>query len=909
MADPILVKNNGSPRAILRKVNDFGIDAYDLVAPPRRLVGGDESFSLVEANVDTRRVEKDATPSSLLSDLPAHDNWPSMSQRTAARALATFLIVSDPQRRLEARKAATLTHQLSLVQHIMKSDNLRRVLIADEVGLGKTIEAGLLVKQVLEQEPRLRILYLAPARLARNVATEFREKLDLDARCWLAGSASDARLADDQLVIASIQKAVFDKNHQHVVDSGPWDILIVDECHHLSDWGMDGGKPNRSYRLVSQLAQGIPPGGRLILMSGTPHQGSEVRFKNLLKLLSDSGNKTEAATGKVIYRTKDRVRDWHGRPLFPSREIRPATVLRLGEDYESWYNSVGELYDVADQTSVTARASGWAKGQALQWTASSVQAGLAFLCRLAIRRLNWTTDDQTLTSALKALRPFRGGPLDEPIHSLYGRFSKQARAQISEEDLLDDEEEVGEENWKPDAHKLACLIEQGVDLIHSPAATAKWDALERIITEAGREKIVLFAQPVETVSVVAAFLAQRYHQTPAIIIGNQSDDERRMQVASFQSQNGPQFLVSSKAGGEGLNMQSARRLVHLDVPWNPMELEQRVGRIHRFGSRQTIIVETLVVKGSREVDMYRIARERLRLIASQLDPEQFETLFGRVMSLVPPTELEEIVGNAGVNPPESTSAQIGRLVSEGYKNWQEFDEAYRRNAENINSLSAGEARWSDLGVFLTRFCGARPGPNSTITSFQFHDDEIVPVDQSLPTLIIDQSLYACGDAGGYPIVPINGNPVAQLGVNVPQVAQRIYKAFLPDRSVGAGYFRVDGQWRFDLKNKSAFGVLVFLLQRVRQEFGRATEEELEIKGYIVDESGERRELSSGELADLIRDISDATRIREPVLSGLKEKLMLAETELQLALRYPTDEERSNQVRRAVWPIAAVICGP
>jgi len=196
-------------------------------------------------------------------------------------------------------------------------------------------------------------------------------------------------------------------------------------------------------------------------------------------------------------------------------------------------------------------------------------------------------------------------------------------------------------------------------------------------------------------------------------------------------------------------MQSARRLVHLDVPWNPMELEQRVGRIHRFGSRQTIIVETLVANGSREVDMYRIARERLGLIASQLDPEQFETLFGRVMSLVPPAELEEIVGNAGVNPSQTTSDQIGQLVSEGYKNWQKFDEAYRSNAENIRSLSRGEARWSDLGVFLDRFCSARPGPDSVVTSFRFQDDEITAVDETLPTVVVDQTLYACGDTGGY----------------------------------------------------------------------------------------------------------------------------------------------------------------
>ena len=156
-----------------------------------------------------------------------------------------------------------------------------------------------------------------------------------------------------------------------------------------------------------------------------------------------------------------------------------------------------------------------------------------------------------------------------------------------------------------------------------------------------------------------------------------------------------------------------------------MELEQRVGRIHRFGSRKTIVVDTLVAAGSREVDMYRIARERLRVIASQLDPEQFETLFGRVMSLVPPAELEELLGNTGECQTDASSDGIGRLVSEGYKSWKEFDDAYRENSENIKLLSAGEAKWSDLGSFLIRFWGARPGPNSAVTSFEFREDEVI----------------------------------------------------------------------------------------------------------------------------------------------------------------------------------------
>ena len=120
-----------------------------------------------------------------------------------------MLVAEDPQRRLDARKAATLMHQVSLVQHILENANLRRVLIADEVGLGKTIEAGLIIKRLSEERPNLRVLYLAPARLVGNVALEFREKLDLDARVWVAGSSSDARITTDRIIVASIHKAVF----------------------------------------------------------------------------------------------------------------------------------------------------------------------------------------------------------------------------------------------------------------------------------------------------------------------------------------------------------------------------------------------------------------------------------------------------------------------------------------------------------------------------------------------------------------------------------------------------------------------------------------------------------------------------------------------------------------------------
>jgi superfamily II DNA or RNA helicase len=903
MRSPLLTTYNGQLRGVIREIDDFGFKAFDLAAPPRRLLGSDSAVPLVESGVDGRRVEAVPSPAELLLSGPKEESWLGLTQRTLARIHATFLAAEDPQRRLDARKAATLMHQVSLVQHVLEDANLRRVLIADEVGLGKTIEAGLIVKRLIEDDPLLKILYLAPARLVQNVASEFRDKLDLDARIWVAGSASDARLGTDRVIVASIHKAVFGENARRIVEAGPWDVLIVDECHHLSDWGIDGGKPTRSYRLVDQLSQSLPPNGRLILMSGTPHQGSEARFKNILRLLADEKSNIQTARGRVIFRSKDMVKDWKGRPLFPSRQIRPPTVVQLGADYNRWYNSVGDLYDASIVPGARGRAGGWAKGQALQWAASSVQAGLGFLVRLGIRRLKWDLTSPALSSAIAALRPYRGGPANESLGSLLLRLQKQI-GHLQEVEPLDDEEEA-EDDWLPNSTALEELLKNGVQLLQTPAANEKWNAVASIIDKSEDEKIVLFAQPVETIAVVADFLHRRYGERPSIIIGDQSDQERRRQVAAFQSDAGPRFLVSSRAGGEGLNMQRARRLIHLDVPWNPMELEQRIGRVHRFGSRKTILVDTVVASGSREMEMYRIAREKLHLIARQLDPEQFETLFSRVMSLVAPKELEGVMTDLGAGPiPAAASEEIGELVQNGYKAWQTFDKEYRANADKIKNTGAGEASWSDVEAFLVRQTDAGPGPQTSLVNFELENDEIVARSQFIGTLRYNRQLYICSDSGGLLPDPVNGETVHQLGLNLPEIAATIRRVFLPDEVCGAGYVNRPTGLEEDFP-ASQFGLLFFLRQTIRFEQARAAEERLSLHAFLVT-LGTLVELTADLQAKAIREIVNAVRVKDPSRGDLEPLMLSHERDVTLQLRTPSESDVASRVRHVVWPVGALI---
>lgn len=396
---PALVEHEGHVCVTLRVVDDFGQKALDLIGAPRRISSGADRDHLYMQNVDFRHVRPIISPAEQLVSAPTKDSWIALTARAQSKLFAAFLVAEDPQRRLDAQKAAALTHQMSLVQHVLSSEKLRRVLIADEVGLGKTIEAGMIVRRVREQMPHARILYLAPARLVRNVAAEFRAKLDLDARIWVAGGQGDARLDSDRLIIGSIHRAVIPDHRERIVQSGPWHVVIIDECHHLSDWREGGGKPNQSYRLAEALAGALPADGRLILLSGTPHQGSLNRFENLVRLLSDNGKDAQGASGRVIYRTKDRVRDWRNRPLFPKRDIRAPTVVTLGKGFHDWYAAIGDLYDRPDASGYRGRAAGWAKGQALQWASSSIEAGLGYLARLAMRRLGWTLDHTELRDA------------------------------------------------------------------------------------------------------------------------------------------------------------------------------------------------------------------------------------------------------------------------------------------------------------------------------------------------------------------------------------------------------------------------------------------------------------------------------------------------------------------------------
>ena len=910
------VIRDGIPCAVLREHEEWGIQTYDLVYPPRRFWAGIDSPRFFENGVDANRVTQAPSPCELLHLLPTGDNWSAQSRRSIARLFSHFLLCEDPQRRLDARAVVTLSHQVSLVRHILENDHLRRVLIADEVGLGKTVEVGLLLQELIEANPGLRVLYLAPARLVTNVGHEF-DRLNLHFRLWKSGAA-DARLSDMR-IIASIHRAVHGDNAGRILETPAWDVIVVDECHHLSDWTAGGGDPIQMFRLVRDLVAQQAPEGRLILLSGTPHQGHVNRFDNLLNLLKRPDESATTLSGRVIYRTKEDVRDWSGHPLFPNRQINEPLVLDLGPEYRAWLKHIHEFYSPPsggdDKSTARQRAAGWRCAQALQWAASSPQAGLGYLVRQAVRA-GWTLKDGVLADSLATLRPYRNGSPTEPVDALLARIIREVCQQADDLDVEDIEEEGLSAATQNAAQKknLNSLLVEGLTVLKSFGAR-KWDFLRtRIFDHADGEKIVLFAQPIETVCALARYLFEITGEQPAIIIGGQSDAERLDQQKNFWRKDGPRFLVSSRAGGEGINLQVARRLVHVDVPWNPMEMEQRVGRVHRFGSRQTIIVDTIVVLESREADAYRVAREKLRIIASSLvSKDRFDTIFSRVMSLVSPEELQTVLlRESGNQLQPQDQARIASLVEAGFNAWRTFHDRFADQRRQLQDADPGLARWEDLRQFVTDYSTAKNVPGFVASRFQPTAGTHQMVDESIPVFQLpDGQNYYVGDYGGAVITGPDGARAAQLGLNIAPVVDALRQQALPAAATGAAHVR----WPQDTPvpewlNVSIAGVLVFLRQTLRSD-QRAGWSDLGnyLHCYLVSADGSAQLLTVVEKPVLLRALfKSVIRTKADDAVPSLNALHKAETRLLHELRRPTATEISDGLRYAVTPLFAATLG-
>lgn len=565
---------------------------------------------------------------------------------------------------LTASKVDLLPHQILMV-HDLVGQTPRRVLIADEVGLGKTIETGMMIRELISRGEAQRILIVTPAGLLENWRRElegsFRLHFDILNRDFKDhGSATWERHSQ---VIASIDTLKQQRRLQRLLAAPVWDVVIFDEAHDVSR--TRSGKKTvttQNYKLAEALRNHTRD---LIFLSATPHQGNAFQFWSLIQILDDQlFHNAEAIPHHrgllnrvMIRRTKREVTDAEGIPIFRRRQVHTERFA-LGPRERIFYDQLSDYlregYNAAGvgqkRTTNQQRAIGFVMVTFQKIMSSSPRAIRQALRRrllvlLARKQMEWEVKRR------KTRSPEKTAAIAEEILKLQDELLAVARAILGEgsstnsdaeavvnrvrrrlqkreerlevtEWSLDSDEEVEEGVFAdtdipdeiPTVRKLVELVPAGTD--------RRFETLARALSDLSRdnphERFVIFTQYRDTLTFLAEEIGKIFgHERIATLKGGPLEDKIAAMEA-FWREDGARFLICTSAGGEGINLQIGRILFNYDLPWNPMAVEQRIGRIHRYGQQETVQIYNLFAEDTVEERIYDLLDSKLQEIAQSI---------------------------------------------------------------------------------------------------------------------------------------------------------------------------------------------------------------------------------------------------------------------------------------------------
>jgi SNF2 family DNA or RNA helicase len=562
---------------------------------------------------------------------------------------------------LSNSKTDLLPHQILLTHQII-SARRRKFLIADEVGLGKTIEVGMIIKELLARGEAKRILVICPAGLTVNWQNEmkdcFRIFFDIFGRDF--SDANPYAWERHSLVIVSIDTIKKLKRLEKMMTGPDWDLIIFDEAHHLSRKRY--GKKidvTQNYRLAEKTKG---KGRDFLFLTATPHQGDAYQFWSLIQLLDDQLFEEPEAMldhrgllGRVMFRrTKKEATDAQGNPIFMRRQVHSQKFqlsMREQRFYDRLTEYLKEGYDAAgvgeDKTTKQQRAVGFVMATFQKIMSSSPRAIKQALRRRlialyarkqmslesgaygAITRPEISSKiikfQEEMRKIVAELLSYRKADIDYTEADSYITRLKQRlmkRPRFEEEvtywalDAMESGDGIIEASANiPDEEKkikeLIKLVDEGPD--------RKFDTLIRAIEQIRREnkdeKMIIFTQYLETLYFLQDEIGKYYDPKKIAIVKGGPLEDKIASCESFWKEDGAQFLISTSAGGEGINLQVCRILFNYDLPWNPMAVEQRIGRIHRYGQTETVQIYHLVAEGTIEEKVYAILEKKLFEIA------------------------------------------------------------------------------------------------------------------------------------------------------------------------------------------------------------------------------------------------------------------------------------------------------
>ena len=568
----------------------------------------------------------------------------------------------------EISRIDPLPHQRIAVYERMLGQEPLRFLLADDAGAGKTIMTGLYVREMLMRGRIRRVLVIPPAGLVGNWERELRTLFRLDFRI-VSGPDTRSRNPfvgpESDLAIISLDTIRGETAFAALADpeTPPYDLVVFDEAHKLSASSERGrvAKTQR-YKLAEALA-GCPPARaysaltwsarHLLLLTATPHMGKDSPYHHLWRLLDHRVFGAEEAFRRFpqearvrhfIRRTKEEMVDFEGRPIF--RERRCDTFgynLTAGPDgerilYDRTTTYLERCYNVATGNQQAVKL---AMGVFQRRLVSSTWALLkSFERRIAkVQRLisdleAGQIDSKGLQRAQRRLhRKHRSDYFDQ--HDATDDLRDDAlreRSEDYEDAVLGAVVAVTVEELRHEIETLRDLSRRARRLIDS-GHESKFERFRELLDSPGHtdEKWLVFSEHRDTVDFLVTRLeALGYAGRVATIHGGMTWIEREEQVERFRDPTGARFLIATDAAGEGINLQFCRLMVNYDIPWNPARLEQRMGRIHRYGQKHEVRIFNLVSTKTREGRVLKVLLDRLEAIRKELRSDKVFDVIGRL---------------------------------------------------------------------------------------------------------------------------------------------------------------------------------------------------------------------------------------------------------------------------------------
>ena len=566
--------------------------------------------------------------------------------------LATYTSDVDP-----------LPHQIEAVYKEMLPRRPLRFLLADDPGAGKTIMAGLLIKELIVRGDLDRCLIVVPGGLAEQWQDELGEKFGLEfellTRAMIEATRSGNPLAERPRLIARLDMLARNEDLQAQLDRADWDLVVVDEAHKMSaTFRGDDVEQTKRYKLGRRLEA---VARHFLLMSATPHNGKPEDFQLFMALLDGDmfagkyrrgAHSDKPAKDLMRRRIKEDLLRFDGTRLFPEREATTAKYTLSPAEHDLYEHVTEYVRNGMNRAEQLKKEGEGRRSAVVGFALTILQRRLASSPRAILRSLERRRD--RLSARLAEAVQARDNPASasKDVIEMLGQVPEGFRPsdfdEFDPDELLASEEEEFEEQIEVEATPARTIAElraeisdlddlvQRARVLYHRGDDRKWDELSNLLQntpemldENGRtKKLIIFTEHRDTLDYLIERLGRLRGRTDEVadIHGGVRREKRRQVQDQFTQDDRVRILVATDAAGEGLNLQRAHLMVNYDLPWNPNRIEQRFGRIHRIGQTEVCRLWNLVAENTREGQVFERLLEKL--------DEQRKALGGKVFDVL-----------------------------------------------------------------------------------------------------------------------------------------------------------------------------------------------------------------------------------------------------------------------------------